>query len=168
MMGVGGLVLIRHGETEWSRSGRYAGRTDVPLTAAGVAAARALAPALAEWDYGGYEGLTAAQIRATTPGWSLWRDAIIPGDVDHPGEQLRDVAARWLDLDPSLGRLFRHPPPGTLSVLGTEDVQTVVSSDDARRSPSQTTFVRQVTPVALASRESAVTRTASRDSASAT
>jgi len=125
---MGDLILLRHGETEWSKSGRHTGRTDIPLTPAGEAAAAALAPLLAqydivatfcspaqraartaelagladvkqdpdlwEWDYGGYEGLTTAQIRVQRPGWYLWRDGVIPGDAAHPGETVQHVGER--------------------------------------------------------------------------
>ncbi|MFL6169952.1 MAG: histidine phosphatase family protein [Ornithinibacter sp.] len=47
----GRLVLVRHGQTEWSRDGRHTGRTDVPLTDAGERDARGLTTRLAEFDF---------------------------------------------------------------------------------------------------------------------
>jgi broad specificity phosphatase PhoE len=125
---MGDLILLRHGETAWSKSGQHTGRTDIPLTANGEAAAKALAPLVAqrdivavftspaqravrtaalagltgaqqdpdlwEWDYGGYEGLTTAQIQEQHPGWNLWRDGVIPGDAAHPGETEAEVGQR--------------------------------------------------------------------------
>jgi broad specificity phosphatase PhoE len=192
---MGELILLRHGQTEWSVSGQHTGRTDIPLTPSGEAAAAALAPALArrqiraaftspaaraartaelagldakpdpdlqEWDYGGYEGLTTAQIQAQRPGWQLWRDGVIPGPADHPGEALAQVGARadavlarvepvladgdvalvahghilrvltarWLQLEPAGGRLFRLDT-GTISTLGSERDTPVISSWNA-------------------------------------
>ena len=45
------LVLVRHGETEWSRDKKHTGRTDLPLTANGEDEARAVAPLLTGYDF---------------------------------------------------------------------------------------------------------------------
>lgn len=47
---MGELILLRHGETEWSLDGQHTGRTDIPLTARGEAAAKALEPLLSRRD----------------------------------------------------------------------------------------------------------------------
>jgi broad specificity phosphatase PhoE len=59
----GELWLVRHGETEWSKSGQHTGRTDVPLTETGREQAKALGELL-----GGHEFarvLTSPLSRAT-------------------------------------------------------------------------------------------------------
>ena len=177
-------MLVRHGETEWSRTGRHTGRTDVPLNARGREEAEAVGamlrgrrfarvlsspltravdtcrlagfgesaqrrPDLAEWDYGAYEGLTTAEIRATRPGWTLWREGVPEGEtieqvgaradgvieilrgaggptaVFGHGHFLRVLTARWLGLAPADGRLFALDP-ASISTIGYEHETAVI------------------------------------------
>lgn len=46
------VVLMRHGETDWSRSGQHTGRTDIPLTPVGEGQVRAARSRLAAIDFG--------------------------------------------------------------------------------------------------------------------
>jgi broad specificity phosphatase PhoE len=156
---MGELIVLRHGETEWSASGRHTGRTDIPLTARGEAAAAALAPALArrhisatfcspaqramrtaelaglrdvkpdpdlwEWDYGGYEGRTTAQIQQERPGWYLFRDGVIPGDAAHPGETVEQVGAR---VDAVLARAHPLLADGDVALVAHGHVLRVLTA----------------------------------------
>ncbi|MGA1836289.1 histidine phosphatase family protein [Herbiconiux sp. 11R-BC] len=56
------IVLVRHGETEWSISGQHTGRTDIPLTARGEEQARSVARVLEGQQFGLV--LTSPRIRA--------------------------------------------------------------------------------------------------------
>ena len=175
------MFLVRHGQTEWSVTGRHTGRTDIPLTEEGQRTARLLgdrlrrAPwgglpdvevrtsplsraretcelagfgprakeweTLMEWDYGDYEGLTPAEIRAGRPDWLVWRDGAERGEtvadvaaradaavawarsadrdvlVFAHGHFLRALGARWLGQDLAFGATIKLDP-ASLSVLG--------------------------------------------------
>lgn len=163
---MGALILLRHGETEWSRDRRHTGRTDLPLTPEGEASARALAPVLTarriraaftspaqraartaefagltakeepdlqEWDYGGYEGATTAEIRAARPGWNLWRDGVIPGDAAHPGESIASVAAR---ADAVLARVAGPLADGDVVLVAHAHMLRVLTARWLRQDPA--------------------------------
>jgi broad specificity phosphatase PhoE len=184
------VVLVRHGETEWSRSGQHTGRTDIPLTEDGRKQGERVKDALAgrrfalvltsplqraaetarlagygdvatqrdelmEWDYGAYEGRKTVDIREEAPGWTLWRDGVPEGETAEEvgarvdrlledvraadgdvllfghGHLLRVLAARWLGLPPTDGRLLALDP-ATISVLGYEREAPVVRLWNAR------------------------------------
>ena len=142
------VVLLRHGETEWSATRRHTGLTDIPLNADGEAQARHAARLLAarpfalvlvsplqratrtaelaglgplviddrlvEWDYGGYEGRTTAEIRQVEgPDWTIWTAHVPPGRAS-PGEQLDEVAARVYAV---LARVRRSLADGDVAVV---------------------------------------------------
>ncbi|MEV7424152.1 MULTISPECIES: histidine phosphatase family protein [unclassified Streptomyces] len=96
--------------------------------------------ALMEFDYGAYEGMTPAQIKADRPDWFIWRDGVPDGEtlaqvsaradevvawarsadrdvlVFAHGHILRAIGARWLGEDISFAARIRLDPT-SLSVL---------------------------------------------------
>jgi len=87
-------------------------------------------PDLVEWNYGDYEGIRTADIRAKRPDWELFRDGCPNGEspadvavradrvvarvrttegnvlIFSSGHFLRVFAARWLELEPVFGKYF--------------------------------------------------------------
>ena len=75
------------------------------------------------WQPGVSIGLTSAQIQQTRPGWDLWRDGVIPGDSEHPGEQPQQVAAR---TDVVLDRVRPLLDDGDVALVAHGHVQRVL------------------------------------------
>ena len=106
------LWLVRHGETAWSRAGKHTGRTDLPLTPEGEAAATAMRPGLAEHDFS--EVFTSPLRRAhDTARLAGFPDAIVDADLaewdygDYEGlttPEIRASVPGWT--------IWTHPCPG--------------------------------------------------------
>ncbi len=109
------LVIVRHGETEWSASGRHTGRTDIALTPAGEAAAKGLGRGLAELGVSPTVRLSSPRVRATeTAHLAGLGDGLVTDDRlaeldygDYEGRTTVDIRAERPTWD-----LFRDGCPG--------------------------------------------------------
>jgi probable phosphoglycerate mutase len=110
---------------------------------AGFGEVAQIEPDLVEWNYGAYEGLRSEEIRKQAPDWQLFRDGCpggespreVAGRADRvlakllglsgtlllfsSGHFLRMLAARWLEMEVSGGRVF-FLGTASLSCLGWE------------------------------------------------
>lgn len=111
---------------------------------AGFGAAAEVDSDLVEWNYGKYEGLRTAEIRAQRPDWQLFRDGSPGGEspaqvavrADHvlsrvravkgdvlvfsSGHFIRVLAARWIGLEPSVHSTSFLLSTASLSAVGYE------------------------------------------------
>jgi broad specificity phosphatase PhoE len=78
------ITLVRHGETEWSLSGRHTGRSDIPLTENGEEAARGVGPRL--------KGSTVAEVWSS-PSQRARNTCQLAGFGQ--GMQVKDDLAEW-------------------------------------------------------------------------
>jgi len=111
------LWVVRHGETEWSASGRHTSTTDVPLTAAGEEAARLVGDRLAGTTFDLV--LTSPRERARrTAALAGFPDAHVEGDLaewaygDYEGvttATIRETVPGWT--------VWTHPCPGGESAV---------------------------------------------------
>lgn len=126
------LILVRHGETDWSATGRHTGRTDIPLTDEGRAMARALGARLARAPW---LGLPAAQV-LTSPLSRARETCELAGFGDRAVD--RPELMEW-DYGAYEGRtgtdIREHDQPGWLiwrdGVPGGEKISDVATRVDA-------------------------------------
>ena len=130
------IWLVRHGETEWSASGRHTGRTDVPLTAGGRAAASALAPVLAAHEF--ELVLVSPSSRALdTARLAGFADAVVDADLlerdygDVEGrttDEIRDRGPDWADWTVWSGAV---PGGETPAEVGARAARVLAAADAA-------------------------------------
>ncbi|MCM3884468.1 histidine phosphatase family protein [Frankia sp. R82] len=126
----GRVVLVRHGQTAWSRDGRHTGKTDVPLTEEGERQAAAQATHLDELTFG---------LVATSPRRRARHTADLAGLVAPPvAERLVwDDLAEWDygDYEGITTATIRETVPGwtvwDAPVPGGETVEQVGARADA-------------------------------------
>jgi probable phosphoglycerate mutase len=93
------VLLVRHGETEWSASGRHTSRTDVPLTEAGRRNAARLREALAGLDLALVLVSPRVRARATAELAGLGDRAVVDEDLveldygDYEGRTTPEIRA---------------------------------------------------------------------------
>jgi len=75
------IYLVRHGETEWSLSGRHTGRSDIPLTPNGEAAARKVADRLAGHSFSAVWSSPSQRARNTCALAGFGSGAVIKDDL---------------------------------------------------------------------------------------
>ncbi len=80
------LFLIRHGETEWSRSGQHTSVTDLPLTPRGEEQARSLI---------GHLDPRRFQLILTSPRQRAWRTAELAGFTGEFKPQVDEDLVEW-------------------------------------------------------------------------
>jgi broad specificity phosphatase PhoE len=107
---MGELVVLRHGQTEWSKSGQHTGVTDLPLLPEGEDRARELGPALADRHFAEVWVSPRQRARRTAELAGLQPTAVVDDlvEMDYGGYEGRTTA----EISAELGRewsVWRDP-----------------------------------------------------------
>lgn len=76
------ILLVRHGETQWNRDGRYQGRTDIPLSAEGQQQVIRLGARLAQIPIAAAIASPLARARTTAEAILANRSPAVPLEID--------------------------------------------------------------------------------------
>ena len=148
------LVLVRHGATAWSRSGRHTGRTDLPLDEGGLDQARSLRDRLGQMGIDHVLTSPLERARMTCDLAGFGRQADVVGELaewdygrfegrttdeiraEHPGWQLfrdgcpggEDATSVGGRADAVLARVAACRPGSTVALFGHGHVLRVLAA----------------------------------------